>query len=913
MDNKKVTGIISNHHVREHKRHGVVSLKVVNQHAATANLRGIENHICHTITPKGSIIYGASNFNPVAIQEAIVASDSGYQLLPPDSFTLLDNRAHKVLVSYCNGWHVIPFPEVFSRHSGTCLVLGDRQNTFPPFHIKTGDCFRLGSVGLVVSEMRGEDDEVQKLDARTLEFLKDEALAFEGKGDIALSATEEAEGLLKAERGGDNDSQEELNSPMPCPSYRKTFTGSGPSRVGSGGINPGERFVCYMCYENHDTEDDALVAPCDCRGDTRYLHVQCLQKWYQSTLNGQQAQVIRTTGSGSPACKICGGAYKTGFRKASGKVSSILEIDKPGPYLCLVVVTKHDTNPGLFNTKFRLNFQSAADHQASFFNNPDDMSYNSIVIGRSSVCNMVLDYRTVSTIHAKITYEDGKFYLKDRLSSNGTMVYLRDPFPLSYSCAVKLRMGRSTISLQAKRNWSSAVRNMFGPSLPATGPHAPSPEVIQRILLDCMTDASKASTAHHSPILSNMQASSSNTILSSFRTFNDNVIDNDSIMNNNNNNNNNNNSYQDNNIDGPAASTAFVTLSNRRTSSIHATPTTINSFATSSSNRASSSASFHATQLVSMHSGGGFLPAPGEAAAGAPYFHESDNYRYNRSSAHVIHALSDKISEQLMDLEEVLAERHNRCVSSSVQNIINSNNIITSKSTTHHQCSDELFDLNHGSLDDKDADDATHHSCMHVTNEQDQCDQMGVGDSRETTLLYMKEDDSFYGSKGEGKSEEEEEDVYRGNNNNSSSAFHLSINPEHLSPGHVLRSQSASPSRNSQSNTVLPLLPSPVSVTMNDDIATGSCCSLKVEQDVYMMHLPSSSLPSSPSSLPSPSSQSRVSDGNSSFKACNGSNDAEDLLYTSFPTAGAFTVYGQQHRNSHNYSHATKTSTDGDS
>jgi hypothetical protein len=44
-------------------------------------------------------------------------------------------------------------------------------------------------------------------------------------------------------------------------------------------------------------------------------------------------------------------------------------------------VTKHDTNPGLFNTKFRLNFQSAADHQASFFNNPDDMSYNSIVIG----------------------------------------------------------------------------------------------------------------------------------------------------------------------------------------------------------------------------------------------------------------------------------------------------------------------------------------------------------------------------------------------------------------------------------------------------------------------------------------------------------------------------------------------------
>ena len=32
--------------------------------------------------------------------------------------------------------------------------------------------------------------------------------------------------------------------------------------------------------------EDALVAPCDCRGDTRYLHVQCLQKWYQASITG---------------------------------------------------------------------------------------------------------------------------------------------------------------------------------------------------------------------------------------------------------------------------------------------------------------------------------------------------------------------------------------------------------------------------------------------------------------------------------------------------------------------------------------------------------------------------------------------------------------------------------------------------
>ena len=111
-----------------------------------------------------------------------------------------------------------------------------------------------------------------------------------------------------------------------------------------------------MCYESHDIATDQLVAPCDCKGDTRYLHVQCLQKWYQSSVCGPRAQVIRTTGNGAPACKICGAAYKTVFRNTDGRKVSLLENDTNGPYISMVVVTKHDTSPSLFNTKFRLNF-----------------------------------------------------------------------------------------------------------------------------------------------------------------------------------------------------------------------------------------------------------------------------------------------------------------------------------------------------------------------------------------------------------------------------------------------------------------------------------------------------------------------------------------------------------------------------
>lgn len=52
-----------------------------------------------------------------------------------------------------------------------------------------------------------------------------------------------------------------------------------------------------------------------------------------------------------------------------------------GPYLSLVVVTRHDTNPGLFNTKFRLNFGRMANSPPE---DPADIASqpNALIIGR---------------------------------------------------------------------------------------------------------------------------------------------------------------------------------------------------------------------------------------------------------------------------------------------------------------------------------------------------------------------------------------------------------------------------------------------------------------------------------------------------------------------------------------------------
>lgn len=196
-----------------------------------------------------------------------------------------------------------------------------------------------------------------------------------------------------------------------------------------------------MCYDATDTPDNPLVAPCDCKGDTRFVHMQCLQKWYSSSTSSK-AHVVRISATGTTACKVCGAPYKTTVRLPDGRKTHLLESVPDGAYISLIVVTRHDTAPTLFNTKFRLSFSRRQE-----FTQED---VTSLTIGRSSSCDVVLDYRTVSTNHARIYTQGDDFYLVDLNSSNGTMMYIRTPVELPYGRTTRLRVGRSTVAVTVR-------------------------------------------------------------------------------------------------------------------------------------------------------------------------------------------------------------------------------------------------------------------------------------------------------------------------------------------------------------------------------------------------------------------------------------------------------------------------------
>merc|ERR1712070_81029 len=68
--------------------------------------------------------------------------------------TLVDPRAEQVVITSTGSkvW-VLPSTHSFSRHSGVCVVLGDKNIKAVPHQLKVGDILRLGSVGLLITEL----------------------------------------------------------------------------------------------------------------------------------------------------------------------------------------------------------------------------------------------------------------------------------------------------------------------------------------------------------------------------------------------------------------------------------------------------------------------------------------------------------------------------------------------------------------------------------------------------------------------------------------------------------------------------------------------------------------------------------------------------------------------------------------
>lgn len=373
-----------------------------------ANNMGKKKYSQFTVKPEGVIIQGTNRRSDYDLGSEY-ARHIGRKL---NRYELADTRACQLLVtSHAKSFWVVPAPEAFSRHSGTCRLLGDRKHAPTAHTLHVGDFLRVGSVGVVVIETHDGVRQRSLSEEKIQKIMRDTASG----GFIDLGETD----------GENSDVSKDDNS--------KADT-----------ENSNDTPVCYMCFDETDDDDNPLITPCKCSGDTKYVHVECLRKWHTAEADNQ----ICFLSSVDATCSVCKSTFKSDFKLRNGKLVKLFKSSLEPPYVSLLIATKHEMAQRLFNTRFQLSFSTIL--------KPDRRNgIRPLLMGRSSGSDMVLDYRTVSARHASIRFKNGEFVFNDAGSSNGSYLYLRRPVELTTSSqSVQFRLGRSMISMKVVNKWN---------------------------------------------------------------------------------------------------------------------------------------------------------------------------------------------------------------------------------------------------------------------------------------------------------------------------------------------------------------------------------------------------------------------------------------------------------------------------
>ncbi|GMF13257.1 unnamed protein product [Phytophthora lilii] len=325
--------------------------------------------------------------------------------------------------------------ERFSGHTGVCRVLGSKKYPVISHSLRLGDLLRIGSVGLVVCELNRttSEDTEEALTNEQYEFLKENYLSLplqqtfhptERSPDLGDSGDHDDKDHERTMRvGGDTSDEGESEEDKDRKGRRRSSGGAEETNTSRENSSPlgvagttGKRF-CYICYDgDEDPENNPLVAPCHCKGDTKYVHLDCLQRWNNNLdadgTNPNQKVCAVTNTDGLDVCSICKATYLTSVRLDDGRL----------------------------HAKVKYQDVSALDRY----------------IYSSESC-----VGLVCALHGLISFLvcspcQNNFLLFDAASSNGTMLFLSKPLELDWNKTLHVKIGRTILTLKAKKKWKWA-------------------------------------------------------------------------------------------------------------------------------------------------------------------------------------------------------------------------------------------------------------------------------------------------------------------------------------------------------------------------------------------------------------------------------------------------------------------------
>nr|CCA18878.1 conserved hypothetical protein [Albugo laibachii Nc14] len=376
--------------------------------AITKGSTGKRDKFRRTVSKSGVAIYGPKH----AQSSDVIATSTRERIY------IEDPRAPCLNIDYSNEtYSLLPSSEKFSAHTGICQILGTKSIRGGKHRIRVGDIIRFGSVGLLVTEID---------------------TAGQGPNDATLSSLETAN-LIQRVICHETLSGADVDSGLDTDDDVGDISGNDESKaVQSQSFRQSSYAVCYVCYDESEN-DNPLIAPCKCTGDTKYIHLNCLKRW---NTNGEKNEVCAVLDeSNARTCSICKAPYPSKTKVEDGRMVSLLPDRLPTPSIMFQVVTKHSSSTLNLSTRYQLSYKTLLENDI----------HRPLMVGRSSQCDLVLKYRTVSTIHAEIHYSKGEFYLKDAGSSNGTLRYIYRPLQLQSNQSIHIKFGRTVLSVKPSK------------------------------------------------------------------------------------------------------------------------------------------------------------------------------------------------------------------------------------------------------------------------------------------------------------------------------------------------------------------------------------------------------------------------------------------------------------------------------
>ena len=187
-----------------------------------------------------------------------------------------------------------------------------------------------------------------------------------------------------------------------------------------------EEKSCRICFGNDQEELDAkaaesskkrnpgrienpLIAPCNCTGSSRYIHLSCLKDWLGRSRFDYDQQNCLTTIYKVSSCELCKAKYPDQININDEKYE-IFEIERPKdlPYLVLEVLGM----PEAKNIKV-IGVQRD----------------RVVTLGRSETSDLMINDQSISNRHSKIFFSSliNKFILQDYDSKYGTLKVIQKP------------------------------------------------------------------------------------------------------------------------------------------------------------------------------------------------------------------------------------------------------------------------------------------------------------------------------------------------------------------------------------------------------------------------------------------------------------------------------------------------------